>query len=53
MTARFQCRQHPSDAVHTTDSLLIARLHASSRQSTLAKVLHEYGWLADQLALPR
>jgi len=30
---------------HTTASLLIAKLHASSRQSTLAKALHEYGRL--------
>lgn len=29
----------------TTASLLIAKLHASSRQSTLAKALHEYGKL--------
>ena len=30
---------------HTTASLLIAKLHASRRQSTLAKALHEYGRL--------
>jgi TnpA family transposase len=30
---------------HTTASLLIAKLHASSRQSSLAKALHEYGRL--------
>jgi Tn3 transposase DDE domain len=30
---------------HTTASLLIAKLHASSRQSALAKALHEYGRL--------
>jgi len=30
---------------HTTASLLIAKLHASSRQSSLANALHEYGRL--------
>ena len=30
---------------HTTASLLIAKLHASSRRSSLAKALHEYGRL--------
>lgn len=30
---------------HTTASLLIAKLHASSRQNTLARALHEYGRL--------
>lgn len=30
---------------HTTASLLIAKLHASSRQSGLAKALHQYGRL--------
>ena len=30
---------------HTTASLLIARLHASSRHSTPARALHEYGRL--------
>ena len=30
---------------HTTPSLLIGKLHASSRQSSLAKALHEYGRL--------
>jgi TnpA family transposase len=30
---------------HTTASLLIAKLHASSRQNSLAKALHEYGRL--------
>lgn len=30
---------------HTTASLLIAKLHASSRQSSLARALHEYGRL--------
>ena len=30
---------------HTTASLLIAKLHASSRQSALASALHEYGQL--------
>jgi len=34
---------------HTTASLLIAKLHASSRQSTLAKALHEYGRLVRSL----
>lgn len=34
---------------HTTASLLIAKLHASSRQSTLAKALHEYGRLVRTL----
>ena len=34
---------------HTTASLLIAKLHASSRQSTLAKALHEYGRLIRSL----
>jgi TnpA family transposase len=30
---------------HTTASLLIAKLQASSRQSALAEALHEYGRL--------
>jgi TnpA family transposase len=34
---------------HTTASLLIAKLHASSRQNTLAKALHEYGRLVRSL----
>jgi hypothetical protein len=37
---------------HTTASLLIAKLHASSRQSTLAKALHEYGRLIRTLYVP-
>ncbi len=32
---------------HTTASLLIAKLHPSSRQSSLAKALHEYGQLSE------
>jgi TnpA family transposase len=38
---------------HTTASLLIAKLHASSRQSTLAKALHEYGRLIRTLYVCR
>jgi TnpA family transposase len=38
---------------HTTASLLIAKLHASSRQSTLAKALHEYGRLVRTIYLCR
>jgi Tn3 transposase DDE domain len=37
---------------HTTASLLIAKLHASSRQSTLAKALHEYGRLIRSIYVP-
>jgi TnpA family transposase len=38
---------------HTTASLLIAKLHASSHQSTLAKALHEYGRLIRTLYICR
>jgi len=38
---------------HTTASLLIAKLHASSRQSTLAKALHEYGRLVRTIYICR
>jgi TnpA family transposase len=38
---------------HTTASLLIAKLHASSRQSSLAKALHEYGRLIRTLYVCR
>lgn len=38
---------------HTTASLLIAKLHASSRQSTPAKALHEYGRLVRSLYVCR
>ena len=38
---------------HTTASLLIAKLHASSRQSALAKALHEYGRLIRTLYVCR
>ncbi len=38
---------------HTTASLLIAKLHASSRQSSLAKALHEYGRLIRTIYLCR
>ena len=38
---------------HTTASLLIAKLQASSRQSTLAKELHEYGRLIRTLYICR
>ncbi len=38
---------------HTTASLLIAKLHASRRQSTLAKALHEYGRLVRTIYLCR
>jgi TnpA family transposase len=38
---------------HTTASLLIAKLHASSRQSSLAKALHEYGRLIRTTISPR
>ncbi|KAA1248544.1 Tn3 family transposase [Mycobacterium simiae] len=38
---------------HTTASLLIAKLHASSRQSTPAKALHEYGRLIRTLYICR
>jgi Tn3 transposase DDE domain len=38
---------------HTTDSLLIARLHASSRPSTLATALHEYGRLVRTIYICR
>jgi TnpA family transposase len=38
---------------HTTASLLIAKLHAGSRQSSLAKALHEYGRLVRALYVCR
>jgi TnpA family transposase len=38
---------------HTTTCLLIARLHASSRPSTLAKALHEYGRLVRTIYICR
>src|SRR5277367_919029 len=38
---------------HTTASLLIAKLHAISRQSALAKALHEYGRLIRTLYVCR
>jgi len=38
---------------HTTASLLIAQLHPSSRQSSLAKALHEYGQLIRMIYLGR
>lgn len=38
---------------HTTASLLIARLHASSRQSALAKALHKYGRLVRTIYICR
>ena len=38
---------------HTTASLLIAKLHANSRQSSLAKALHEYGRLIRTINLCR
>jgi TnpA family transposase len=38
---------------HSTASLLIAKLHASRRQSTLAKALHEYGRLIRTLYVCR
>jgi hypothetical protein len=37
---------------HTTASLLIAKLHASSRQNSLARALHEYGRLIRTIYLP-
>jgi TnpA family transposase len=37
---------------HTTASLLIAKVHASSRQSALARALHEYGRLIRTIYLP-
>jgi TnpA family transposase len=39
--------------VHTTGSLLIARLHANSRQSALAKAPHEYGRLVRTIFICR
>jgi TnpA family transposase len=36
---------------HTTASLLIAKLHASSRQSSPAEALHEYGRLVRTIYL--
>ena len=38
---------------HTTASLLIAKLHASGRQSSRAKALHEYGRLVRTIYLCR
>jgi hypothetical protein len=38
---------------HTTASLLIARLHASSRPSSLAKALYEYGPLVRTIYICR
>jgi TnpA family transposase len=38
---------------HTTASLLIAKLQPSSRQSTLAKALHEYGRLVRTIYICR
>jgi TnpA family transposase len=36
---------------HATDSLLIAKLHASSRQSSLTKAPHEYRRLIRTISL--
>ena len=38
---------------HTTASLLIAKLHASSRQNVIARALHEYGRLVRSIYLCR
>ncbi|GAA3605542.1 hypothetical protein GCM10022236_04290 [Microlunatus ginsengisoli] len=38
---------------HTTASLLIAKLHASSRQNSLARALQEYGRLVRTICLSR
>jgi len=41
------------DLIVSTASLLIAKLHASGRQSSLAKALHEYGRLVRTIYLRR